>query len=359
MAVVDSIVAGEVTGGFARGDDIVRGDAVLGVREGHIDKRCALGFVPLDGVLDGGFDFRVHAFDVEKFLRESDAEAFERGVEIGEIIGGGFGPACGIAGVVAGDHLEEEGGVFDGEGHGADLIEGGSEGDEAIAGDKAVGGFEADDPAEGGGLADRAAGIGTQATETESGGTGGRRAAGGTAGDALGVPGILGGAEGGIFGRGAHGEFVEVGFAEDDGAGGFEFFDDGGVVGGAEVFEHFGGAGGGAEGGAHVVFDGDGDTGEEAEGLAFGAGGIDGGGFFEGAIGKDAVVGMQIGIETLDGGEGEAGGLDAGEFSGGDFAGDLAGGHGFKIWHSRGFSLEVGVKGSAAKVCGFIGWVPR
>jgi len=341
VAVVDAIVAGEIAGGFGGGNDVIGGDAILGVRERDIDKGCALGFVPLDGGLDRGFDFRVHAFDVEEFLGESDAEALQRGVEIGEIIGGGFGPAGGIAGIVAGDDLKEEGGVFDGEGHGADLIEGGGEGDEAVTGDEAIRWLEADDAAEGSGLADRAAGIGTQTAEAEASGTGGCRAAGGTARDTFGVPWIFGGAEGGVFGGGAHGEFIEVGFSEDDGAGGFEFIDDGGVVGGVEVFEHFGGAGGCAEGGAHVVFDGDGDAGEEAEGLALGAGGIDGGGFFEGTIGEDAIVCMQIGIQAIDGGEGEAGGFDAGEFSGGDFAGDLSGGHGIKVCHSEGFSLEM------------------
>lgn len=48
--------------------------------------------------------------------------------------------------------------------------------------------------------------------------------------------GVAGGAEGGVFRGGAHGEFVEVGAAEGDGTGGAELGDDGGVVGRAVVF---------------------------------------------------------------------------------------------------------------------------
>ncbi len=328
VAVVDAVVAGEVGGGFGGGDDVVGGDAILRMREGDIDEGCALGFVPVDGFEDGGFDFRFHAFDIKEFLGESDAEAFDGGVQIGEVVGDGLGPACRVFFVMTGDHLEEGGGVLDGEGHGADLVEGGGEGDEAVAGDEAVGGFESDDAAEGGGLSDGAAGVGAEAAEADACGTGCGRAAGGAAGDAVGVPGIFGGAEGGVFGGGAHGEFIEVCFAEDDGAGGFELLDDRGVIRGVEVFEHFGGASGGAVVGTHVVFDGDGDAGEEAEGLAGGAFGVDGVGLLEGAVVEDGVVGVEFGVEFGDGVEGELGGLAAGDFTGGDLVADFAGGEG-------------------------------
>ena len=36
VAEVDAVVAGEVAAGLARGDDVIRGDAVLRVRERHL-----------------------------------------------------------------------------------------------------------------------------------------------------------------------------------------------------------------------------------------------------------------------------------------------------------------------------------
>jgi hypothetical protein len=56
--------------------------------------------------------------------------------------------------VAAGDCLKDEGGVADGEAEDAHLVERGAEGDEAVAGDAAVGRLDADDAAERGGLAD-------------------------------------------------------------------------------------------------------------------------------------------------------------------------------------------------------------
>ena len=104
--------------------------------------------------------------------------------------------------------------------------------------------------------------------------------------------------------------------------------DDGGVVGGVEIFEHVGGAGGGAEGGAHVVFDGEGDAVEEA---GFGAGftgGVGGVGLLEGAFGEDGVEGVEVGVEFVDGVEAMLRGLAGGDGAGGDLSGELGGAEG-------------------------------
>ena len=61
--------------------------------------------------------------------------------------------------VGAGDGVEDEHGVFDAAGHGAELVEGPAEGHGSGAGDAAVGGAEAGDAAAHGGGDDAAAGF--------------------------------------------------------------------------------------------------------------------------------------------------------------------------------------------------------
>jgi hypothetical protein len=76
---------------------------------------------------------------------------------------------------VASEDGKEEGGIFDRAGERADLIERRGEGDETVAGDAAVGGFESDTTAEGGGLADGAACVGTEGSKGDSTRDGGGR----------------------------------------------------------------------------------------------------------------------------------------------------------------------------------------
>ena len=68
--------------------------------------------------------------------------------------------AGGVQRVVAADRLVQQRGVEDRAGHRAGLVQARGEGDEAVAGDRAVGGLVPDQPGERGGLADRAAGVG-------------------------------------------------------------------------------------------------------------------------------------------------------------------------------------------------------
>ena len=171
--------------------------------------------------------------------------------------------AGGIERIEAGDGLQHERGVLDGLGERADLVERRGEGDQAVAGDAAVGGLQADHAAVGRGLADRAAGVRAERGDGGAVGHGGGGSAGGTAGDAFGIMRVAGGLERGVFGGRAHRELVLVHPPEGNGPGGAELADDGGVVGRAVVFrQKLRAAGAGLAEHVDVVLDGDRDAAE-------------------------------------------------------------------------------------------------
>ncbi len=134
-----------------------------------------------------------------------------------------------------------------------------------------------------------------------------------------------------VLGGGAHRELVHVGLAEEDGVGGAEFFDDGGVIGWFEVRKHAAAAGGGFTLGAEDVLDGDGDTGEGAEGLTLAALVVEGAGLGDHALGVDVDEGVEPGVEPLDS-------IETG-------AGDVFGGTG-----ASGLFIEKGGSGGAGDV---------
>ena len=266
-AVADPVEAGEVGGGFGGGDDVVDGDRVFEEVEVDGDDRCALRFEGGEAIVEVGADFGFEVFE------EAPGDA---DFGVGEVCfqGVGFGrevEAGGIMGAGAADDFHGERGVGDGRGHGADLVERGAEGDEAVAGDSSVGRFKADGSGEAGGLADRTAGIGSCREEREAGADGGRGAARGAARDGLEVPRIECRKIGGVGVGGAHGEFVEVGFAEEERVFLFEKADCGCGERGLVIFQEFGGAGGRLALDVHVVFDGGRDGGEPAEGFVLGS----------------------------------------------------------------------------------------
>src|SRR5260221_616774 len=113
-------------------------------------------------------------------------------------------------------------------------------------------------------------------------------AATGTAGDAVERDGVFYGAVGGVFVGAAHGEFVAICFAEKDGAGGFEAFDGGGVVGGEMIFENFGAAGGADAARGKNVFDGDRNSGERGKRFVCGDERVDSFGLGVGAFGGES-----------------------------------------------------------------------
>ena len=319
VAVADAVEAGEVGGGFGRGDDVVGGDGVFGVGQGNFHQLGTLGGEGLDGFFDLGADAGVDAV-AEIFLRDAEFEAFHAVVERGEVVGHRDVEAGGVRGIEAGDGLQDERGVFDRLRERADLVERRGEGDEAVAGNAAVGGFQADDAAMRGGLADGAAGVGAERGDGGVVGDGGGGTTGRTAGDAGVVVGVAGFSERGVFGGGAHGELVLIEAAEGDRPGGAEFFDDGGVVGRDVVFEEFRAAGAGLAEHVHVVLDGDRDAAEgqrEVGVRGFGEGGFE-------IVGKVGTGGSIAGGDFSGEFFQDGGGCG---FSGGELLAELGNGH--------------------------------
>src|SRR5262245_32324199 len=102
-----------------------------------------------------------------------------------------WGPAGGrIFGIVAGDGLEDNGGVFDSPGHGATVVQRPAQRYHAIAADPPVRRFEPHDTAVGGRPPDRTTRTGPQGAHAEAGRNGRPRAAARSARDMVEVPGI-------------------------------------------------------------------------------------------------------------------------------------------------------------------------
>ncbi len=201
---------------------------------------------------------------------------------------------------MAGDDLEEQGGILDRGGERPDLVQAGREGDEAVAGHQAVGGLDPDHPAQGGRLADGAAGVGAEGQGGEPGGNGGGAATAGPSGHPAEIVGVAGGTKGGVLGAAAHGELVEVGLADDHRPGCPQALDDRGVVGRQPAGQDAGRARGGDAAGAQVVLEGHGHAGQRPRVLAPSGGDVDGVGGGAGGIGRHLVEGVQLAVARGD-----------------------------------------------------------
>ncbi len=146
------------------------------------------------------------------------------------------------------DGVEDKGAVFDGAADGAELVHGPTEGHGAGAGHEAEGGAEAGVAAAGGGRGDGAERFRADGEGDASGGDGAGRACGGAAGALIGIPGIAGAAAEPFV---AHGESAEGELGDEDGSGGVEPLDDGGVLIEGLLFKAAGAPGGG------IAFDGE------------------------------------------------------------------------------------------------------
>ena len=135
-------------------------------------------------------------------------------------------------------------------------------------GHAADGGAEADDIAPGGGIAERAAGVGAAGDGHHAAGERDRCTAGGAAAGFREVVGIVGCAEDTVEGLRAGTELGDVGFAEEDGAGGAHARDEQVVLGGDVVLEEGRAEGGADAGGFDEVLVGDGQTVQRTEGFA-------------------------------------------------------------------------------------------
>ena len=157
--VADAVVAGEVRGGLGRGDHVVGGDAVLGVRQRDLGDLAAELLDPrqrrLEDLAHAGLD------RVARRARPGRRSAGPcRSSRLGQR-DAALDPDRGrVAGVAALQRRQQQRRVGDVAGQRPALVERGGEGDHPVARDRAVGGLQADDPAERGRLADRAAGVG-------------------------------------------------------------------------------------------------------------------------------------------------------------------------------------------------------
>lgn len=167
---------------------------------------------------------------------------------------------------------EREAHVVGGAGEPAGGVEGAGEGkgvgDECIRGSKT----KAEEAAESGGQADGTAGVGAEGERNDAGGDGGGGTTAGAAGGAAGKVRVFAIAVVWVFAGDAVGEFVEVGFAGEDGAGGVEGLDDCGVARrcGTDFGEEGGAGEGGMAGDVEEIF-------EEIRNAAERGGGIGGG----------------------------------------------------------------------------------
>ena len=262
VAVAHAVEARQVGAGLGRGDDVVGRQGVFGVRQADLDAGCA----ELFDEGHGGFEARQHAgLDARRHVLGGNAEA--QAVETfggGQLDLAGQGHRRRVAGVVTGDAAQQQGAVVDRARERPDLVERAREGDEAVARHGAVGGLHAHDAAQRRRLADGAAGVGAQGPERLAGGHRGGGAARRAAGHGAQVPGVVGGAEGRVLGRRAHGELVHVGLAQHDDVIAPDAAHRRGGVDRLVVAEHLRAAGGGDALGDHVVFDGGGQAGQGA-----------------------------------------------------------------------------------------------
>ena len=262
--------------------------------EAHFLEGGAFGFHLLEHAFDGGLAVLVQAF-AEVFLRNTDDLALDACVKLCAEI---FGRPC-AGGVVvrvdSADGRKQCCAVGDGGTEGTDLVQAAGVSQKSIAGHAAVGGLKAHHPCAGGRLTDRSAGIGAQRTGDRARGHGYGRASGGTSRYAGTVQRVLHGAEVRGLVAGAHGEFVHVGLAHDDGTCRLQLFDGSGGVGGYKVFENLGGCRSAGAFEAHVVLHGYGNPVQRTQGLAFGAALV----AFFGPDQRPFVKNRNIGVQVL------------------------------------------------------------
>jgi len=130
---------------------------------------------------------------------------------------------------------QQDGGVAHGAGHGAGGVLAVRDGNDAAAAEKADGGFDAHDAVHGRRADDGAIGLRAHGDGAKIGGDGGARSGARSAGVAVervGIAGLAAAPAPSAYGtrRAEIGPFAEVGFAENDGAGGAQALHDGGVA---------------------------------------------------------------------------------------------------------------------------------
>ncbi len=143
----------------------------------------------------------------------------------------------------------------------------------------------------------------------------------------------MGGAEGAVLGAGAHGELVQVGFADHDGAGLAKLFVDVAVVGRDEVLEDPGGGCRASPLRDDEVFDGHRDACQGC-GSAAGVARVGFAGLFEGEFGSIGDVGMDLRFDFGDAIEDGAGEFEGGELLRAELFVGFVGGEPPEVAHS-------------------------
>ena len=267
MAIVNTVVASQVARSLAGRDQVVGGNAVLGVRQFDLVDGRSGGLEGGERRLDAGGHLRIEAGTVVGG-DPADSQARKRFVQQLRV-GGHLRRQRGrVAGVVAGDRLHHQGTVGSRPGQGADLVEARGEGDQSPPADPPVGRLEAGDAAEPGGLADGAAGVGADRHRRQIRRDAGGGAAAGAARGPLQIPGVADRPIGRVFVGTPHRELVHVGLADDHSIGRSQPGDRIGVIGRLVAGQHPGAAGGRHVDRAERVLDGDRQAGQRAQGVA-------------------------------------------------------------------------------------------
>ena len=195
-------------------------------------------FQTSDRAPDRGFDLGLHPVN-EVFAWNPDAQTAHSGVHLRGVVGHRGGDRGGIARVVAGNRLQEQGAVAHVFGDRTDLIQGRCVRYDPEAADAPVAGLQADDAAKRRGQPNRAAGIGAERGTGLIRGDRGRGAAGRAARHPVGIPRVAARRIGRILVGRAHCELVAVGLTHDHRARVSEPSGNGCVVRRNEVFENF------------------------------------------------------------------------------------------------------------------------
>ena len=222
------------------------------------------------------------------------------------------GNAGDVAGIKAGDGLENEESVFDGASHGAELVERPAQGHRAGARNATVSGAKTSDAAAHAGADDAAASFAAD-READKGRGGGSTWAGAGAGSAFfeqpGVHGLP--AEPNIV----EGERAETELCDEDGAGVVQALHDGGILSRDAIAKRFGAVSGGDSGGIEKIFTAPGDAMKRAAIFSGGEFGVGAFGLREREIMRESDDAAKLRIEFLDAAE-----INVGEAFGREFA---------------------------------------
>ena len=147
--------------------------------------------------------------------RHADPRAADIAGQRRRVIGHRLGRAGRVRRVGARDHAERDRRIVDGPRQRPDLIERGTERNQAVPRDAAVGWLESDHAAHRGRLPNRSAGVGPERQRRDARRDGGGRSAARAAGDAIERPRVVHGTERRVLVRRAHRELVAVGLADE------------------------------------------------------------------------------------------------------------------------------------------------